>query len=57
MEVLQIPPEVPKRESTMNQQINQHQPPVMNVTASSGRKSRPASMLHRGAPIIHSQAS
>ncbi|XP_074104086.1 unconventional myosin 81F isoform X2 [Cotesia typhae] len=57
MEVLQIPPEVPKRESTMNQQMNQHQPPVMNVTAPSGRKSRPASMLHRGAPIIHSQAS
>lgn len=64
MEVLQIPPEVPKRESTMVQQNNQQQqqqqqPAAMNVTAptSSGRKSRPASMLHRGAPVIHSQAS
>ncbi|XP_034937659.1 myosin-I heavy chain isoform X2 [Chelonus insularis] len=58
MEVLQIPPEIPKRESTMIQQLNQPQPPPMNVTNStSGRKSRPASMLHRGAPIIHSQAS
>lgn len=66
MEVLQSPPEIPRRDLTMAQQLaaqqqqqQQHQQPPANLSASAagGRKSRPASMLHRGAPIIQSQAS
>ncbi|XP_011312427.1 myosin-VIIa isoform X2 [Fopius arisanus] len=55
-EVLQIPPEVPKRDSGMPQHMTSIQP-INTATASSGHKSRPASTLHRGAPVIHSQAS
>ncbi|KAG7202639.1 hypothetical protein KM043_009818 [Ampulex compressa] len=50
MEVLQSPPEVPKRDSTIAQQIAQQQmqQPLTNLPgAAGGRKSRPASMLHR----------
>ena len=61
MDVLQSPPEVPKRESAIAQQIAQQQPiqqPPTNLAATAGgRKSRPASVLHRGAPVIQSQAS
>lgn len=60
MDVLQSPPEVPKRESAIAQQIAQQpiQQPSTNLTApAGGRKSRPASVLHRGAPVIQSQAS
>jgi hypothetical protein len=67
MEVLQSPPEIPRRDLTMAQQLaaqqqqqqQQHQQPPTSLSASAagGRKSRPASMLHRGAPIIQSQAS
>lgn len=71
MEVLQSPPEIPRRDSTMAQQLAQQQqqqqqqqqhsqPPATTVlpTSAGGRKSRPASaMLHRGAPVIQSQAS
>lgn len=65
MEVLQSPPEIPRRDSTMAQQLaaqqqqQQYQQPPASLTTSAagGRKSRPASMLHRGAPVIQSQAS
>ncbi|KAG5306945.1 PKHH2 protein, partial [Acromyrmex insinuator] len=70
MEVLQSPPEIPRRDSTMTQQLaaqqqqqqqqqQQHQQPPtsLSTSAAGGRKSRPASMLHRGAPVIQSQAS
>jgi len=66
MEVLQSPPEIPRRDSTLAQQLaaqqqqqqQQHQqPPASLPTSAGGRKSRPASMLHRGAPVIQSQAS
>ncbi|XP_063991813.1 myosin-VIIa isoform X1 [Diachasmimorpha longicaudata] len=56
-EVLQIPPEVPKRDSGMPQHMTSIQPINVTATATSGHKSRPASTLHRGAPVIHSQAS
>ncbi|KAJ8673469.1 hypothetical protein QAD02_004731 [Eretmocerus hayati] len=56
MEVLQIPMEMHKRDSAMVQQMHQVQP--QNVTGNNrNNKSRPSSALHRGAPIIHSQAS
>ncbi|XP_043463659.1 myosin-I heavy chain isoform X2 [Leptopilina heterotoma] len=54
-EVLQAPPDIPKRDSTIVQQINQQH--IVPATQQGNRKSRPASMLHRGAPVIHSQAS
>ena len=54
-EVLQAPPDIPKRDSAIVQQINQQH--IVPATAPGNRKSRPASMLHRGAPVIHSQAS
>ena len=60
MDVLQSPPEVPKRESAIAQQIAQQsiqQPPTNLAATAGGRKSRPASVLHRGAPVIQSQAS
>lgn len=67
MEVLQSPPEIPRRDSTMAQQLaaqqqqqqqQYQQPPAsLPTSAAGGRKSRPASMLHRGAPVIQSQAS
>jgi len=68
MEVLQSPPEIPRRDSAMTQQLaaqqqqqqqqQQHQQPPASVpTSAAGRKSRPASVLHRGAPVIQSQAS
>lgn len=59
MDVLQSPPEIPKRESAIAQQITQQpiQPPTNLPAATGSRKSRPASVLHRGAPVIQSQAS
>ncbi|XP_077271011.1 unconventional myosin 81F isoform X1 [Temnothorax americanus] len=67
MEVLQSPPEIPRRDSTMAQQLAAQQqqqqqqyqqaPASLPTSAAGGRKSRPASMLHRGAPVIQSQAS
>ncbi|CAK9822430.1 Unconventional myosin-X [Anthophora retusa] len=60
MDVLQSPPEIPKRESAIAQQITQQPIPQSQTnipTATGGRKSRPASVLHRGAPVIQSQAS
>ena len=54
-EVLQSPPEIPKRDSEIVQQINQQH--IVPATTTGNRKSRPASMLYRGAPVIHSQAS
>ncbi|KAF7991609.1 hypothetical protein HCN44_008980 [Aphidius gifuensis] len=68
-EVLQMPPEVPKHATTISspssQIVNQHLQQTINTTAVSSsaaptnnrNKSRPASnTLHRGAPVIHSQA-
>ncbi|XP_076666886.1 unconventional myosin 81F isoform X2 [Andrena cerasifolii] len=60
MDVLQSPPEIPKRDSVIAQQIAQQQiqQQSANLPATTGgRKSRPASVLHRGAPVIQSQAS
>lgn len=59
MDVLQSPPEIPKRDSAIAQQITQQmqQQPANLSTTAGGRKSRPASVLHRGAPVIQSQAS
>ncbi|XP_015184987.1 PREDICTED: unconventional myosin-X isoform X2 [Polistes dominula] len=59
MEVLQSPPEIPKRDSVITQSIaQQYQQATTTLPGNAaGRKSRPASMLHRGAPVIQSQAS
>lgn len=59
MDVLQSPPEIPKRESAIAQQITQQpiQQPTNLPAATGSRKSRPASVLYRGAPVIQSQAS
>ncbi|EFN74874.1 hypothetical protein EAG_04096 [Camponotus floridanus] len=66
MEVLQSPPEIPRRDSTMtvqqfaaqqHQQQHQQPPATLPSSTTGGRKSRPASMLHRGAPVIQSQAN
>ncbi|XP_046750485.1 myosin-I heavy chain isoform X2 [Diprion similis] len=54
-EVLQSPVEVSKRDSTIVQQVSQQ--PQAPPSSAGGRRSRPVSMLHRPAPVIHSQAS
>lgn len=58
-----MPPEVPKHATTISsstQIMNQHLQQSINTSAATTNnrnKSRPASnTLHRGAPVIHSQA-
>lgn len=60
MEVLQLPLEIHKRDSLIGQQMHQaqlQQQQQQPLNGTINRKSRPSSALHRGAPVIHLQAS
>lgn len=58
MEVLGLPVEIQKRDAGNNMvQMNQQQQTANGTMIGNNRKTRPASALHRGAPVIHSQAS
>lgn len=57
MEVLGIPLEIRKRDSTLLQQMQLQQQQQQANGTSGNRKTRPPTALHRGAPVIHSVAS